>query len=144
MADGGREIRSTTEPVLHISAVISGNGVTNGTPIDTSGFDGAKEFTFELLDYTDGTSTPIIQEDDDISFSGATTVPAANLIGTLSGATLSAATTQGDTLPTVAVIATTKRYLRVQETASGVSTGYTLRVGFIGRPNIMPPVYPND
>lgn len=95
-----------------------------GQTLDTAHYDGGIMFAFAAPAWSDGTYTPVLEESDE-SGSGFTAIPADQLIGTIADVTLSAATAVGDAMPTIGLLST-KRYVKVSVTSSGVSSGATI------------------
>jgi len=119
MGTGSRENRSMIEVTQHMNDLITTNTDTDGTAIDISTFDVGKTFSFQIVDFNAGTFTPIIQESVDSAFTVPIDVPAANLIGTLAGATLTGLTAADSVLPTIGVIGTTERFFEGQDCIYG-------------------------
>ncbi len=97
---------------------ISSNTQVTGTVIDTKGFKDALVIV-TMTARTDGTLTPRIYESDS-SGSGFTDVADDYILGTEAGAAVSAAQALGDV-----GVALTKRYLRIDGVATGVTSGFT-------------------
>jgi uncharacterized protein YjbI with pentapeptide repeats len=130
------DIRSNLQPKLAFLASITTDTTTNGAIIDTADFDGGIVFNFLCTVYGAGTYTPILEESDDASMSGANDIADANLIGTEAGAALSAATVSGANLKSIGIFGT-KRYVRVK-ILSATATTSTIVATFNGVPEVMP------
>jgi hypothetical protein len=122
-----RDIKNNIQTDLAFYAAITTATTTNGMVLDTQGYDGGVMFSFAALAWTDGTYTPLIQEDDAIGMGTATTVPADQLIGTAAevATALGAATTLGAAMVRLG-IKSTKRYVRLQMVSTGASAHATI------------------
>ena len=105
------------------SYLVFTGGSATGTPLDGL--------------YTDGTYTPLLEEDDDIGFGTATVVPADKIIGTTAGAAISGAQANGDVLPSIGVFSN-KRYLRLSFVSTGTTTGATIAAIYQGGTEVSP------
>lgn len=101
---------------------ISSNTTTNGNWIDTKG-SYAVVYTLLSGTITDGTYTPNLQESDLADHSDAANVDTNFIIGTYANATFVAA---DDNTAKKLGYAGKKRYVRLQEVSTGVSSGGTL------------------
>jgi hypothetical protein len=112
---------------------ISGNGTTNGDIIDRAGY---QSVVFALLSgtLTDGTYTPSITEGDAADLSDG--ADATDLHGTVAGATFAAT---ADNAVKKLGYRGSKRYIRLNVTAAGVTTGGTISaIAIQGGPEIAP------
>lgn len=132
-----RDIRSQLLPRLAFAAAISSDTTTNGAIIDTKDDDGGIVFTLLESDYTDGTYTPLIEEDDVVGFGSATAVPDDKLIGTEAGAAISAGQADGDILTSIGVFSN-KRFVRLSIVSTGTSTGATIAATYQGGSEVAP------
>ncbi len=105
---------------IDYTAVTNGNTTTNGEIIDTKGFDSV-EFVFEMHSQTDGDYTVLIQDGDDSGLSDAAAVADAYLLGTESGASFTADTSDND-VSKIGYIGG-KRYVRANIVQSGGTSG---------------------
>lgn len=131
------DIRSNLLPRLAFKAIITTDTTTAGAIIDTADFDGGVVYNLLTTVYGAGTYTPVLTESDDSGMSGATNVPAANIIGTLAGAALgTAVTASGAVLSSFGAFGT-KRYLQLSIT-SATATTTTVVATVNGVPEIQP------
>ncbi|KQV33138.1 MULTISPECIES: hypothetical protein [unclassified Rhizobium] len=106
---------------LNIGA-ISSNTTTNGAIIDTQGYESV-EFVIQSGTLTDGGYAPTITEGDASDLTGGTATAAADLLGTLAGATFAA--TDDNVVKKIGYKGS-KRYVRLNIVSTGVTTGGTL------------------
>jgi hypothetical protein len=118
---------------------ILGDGATNSSILDTAHYDSGIMFSFACPDYGDGTYSFALYESDDSGMSGKTLVPADQIIGSLSTIIFTSQTSIGDKLSSIGVIGS-KRYLQMEVTASGVTTGATIVVVANKVPEYLPVV----
>lgn len=119
-----KDIRSNMLPKLCFLAIINSDTTTNGSIIDTADFDPGMSYNFFCTVYGAGTYVPVLEESDASDMSGATNVAAANIIGTLAGATITAANAAGATgqnLYSFGIFGT-KRYVRLKVTSTSSTT----------------------
>lgn len=109
------------EVALNTSA-ISSNTTTAGAIIDLQGY-GAVEFVIQSATLTDGTYTPLIEDGAAANLSDAATVSAANLLGTIAGATF--ALTDDNSVKKIGYVGN-KRYVRLSIVSTSVTTGGTV------------------
>lgn len=117
----GVDITNEIKPVLAMDQTITTNTDTEGVAIDTQGVH-AFVFAINVVDYTDGTYTPAIEESDDVGFSSPSDVEAARLLGTVADATISGAQSEGDTIKSLGAF-DTKRFIRLKQASTVVTTG---------------------
>ena len=98
---------------------ITTDTTTVGAIIDTQGFE-SLEFSIQSGTITDGTYTLVLEEGDDSGLSDAAVVPAANILGVLTGFVL----TDDDATKRVGSIGK-KRYQRLSILSAGTTTGGT-------------------
>lgn len=134
-----RDIRSQLESKLVQLDTISSDTTTDGASIDTANYDGGVCFNYICTAYNTGTFTPVLEESDTGAFAGEENVIAdANLIGTESGAALSAATAEGGVLNSIGIFGT-KRYVRSTIVSSGSTSGTnTIAVTINAVPEVQP------
>jgi len=131
-----KDIRSDLLPKRAFLAIINSNTTTNGDIIDTADFDGGVVFNFMSTVYGAGTYTPILEESDNSNMSAANDIADANLIGTESGAAISALTGAAGNLGSIGIFGT-KRYVRVKILSASSSTT-TIVATFNGAPEVKP------
>lgn len=132
-----RDLHNNIEPkVALVSAAITSAKTTDGTNvIDTAGFESV-EFLLLSATITDGTYTPAITAGDASDLSDGAAAPAGDLIGTVAGATFAAA---DDNLVKRIGYKGAHRYVRLDVTSAGVTTGGTLgAVAVLGHPHDAP------
>jgi hypothetical protein len=138
-----RDLRSNLEVELAFNQEITSSTTTASTFIfDTAHYDGGAFFGFSAPAWSDGTYTPKIEHSDDSGMAGAVDVPAANIIGSVANAVLSAATAEGDAVPTLGIVGV-KRYVRISIVSAGVSSGATIVVPLVKKPELLPAVDPD-
>lgn len=100
-------------------ATIAADGTTTGNVIDMEGF---QSLTLSLFSgaITDGTFTPLVEQADNASMTGATEVTDFYLIGTEADSALTAA---DDNAAKKLGVLNKERYVRLSIVASGVTTG---------------------
>ncbi len=114
---------------------INTNATTNGTIIDRQGFE-ALQFVLYSGTLTDGSYTPVLEHGDAANLSDAASVPAADLLGTIAGATI--AVTDDNAVKRVGYIGS-KRYVRLSVTSATVTTGGMLgALALRGYPTLLP------
>ncbi len=106
-------------PAIDPAAIKTGNGVTTSATIDGQGFE-SLEFALQSGVITDGTFTPAVYAGDAANMSDEALVAAADLLGTIAGATFAAT---DDSVTKKIGYRGTKRYARVKITQSGATTG---------------------
>jgi len=106
-------------PAIDPAAAKTGNGVTTSATIDTQGFE-SLEFVLQSGVITDGTFTPALYEGSLSDMSDETVVAAADLLGTIAGATFAAT---DDSKTKKLGYRGTKRYVRTKVTQAGATTG---------------------
>jgi len=117
---------------LNIQA-ISTDTTTNGVIIDTAGYESI-EFIIHTGTITDGTYTPLLQEDTAAGFGTATTVASDNTLGSLT-----ALTAASDNVTLRVGCVPTKRYVRLSIVSASTTTGGTLgAVAVLGHPHNAP------
>ena len=131
------DIRSDLLSNVTLTHAVIANGATAGSIIDTFNFDLGLMFEFVTTAYTDGTYVFSIEEGDDPALSGSNLVTAAQIIGNLGDVDPSVAAVNGDKVPTIGIFST-KRYVRVTVTATGVTTGATVLVLVVQKSADMP------
>lgn len=132
-----KDIRSNLL-VLPSIAVVTGNGTTNGTSIDTANNELGLMFAVGAFNYTDGTYNFVLEESDTGAFAGEeTAVPVESLIGTLAGLALTAASITGVAQPTIGVFSNL-RFVRLNTVATGVTTGADVITSVIQKAETMP------
>lgn len=104
------------------TAAISSDTTTAGNIIDMQGY-GSVEFIIQSATLTDGTYTPLIEEDDDSGLSSASAVADADLLGTEASAAFIAS--EDDEVKKVGYIGN-KRYVRLSIVSASTSTGGTV------------------
>jgi len=110
-----RDLKNNVEREFALYEVITSDGSTTGQPvIDTADYDSGVMFDFFATVWSAGSVYPeILQSEDDGATDPYTTVdPDVNLIGTIADATVSAAITPNDPIPTLGVVGN-KRYLKL-------------------------------
>lgn len=113
---------------LNIQA-ISTDTTTNGVIIDTAGYESI-EFVIQTGTVTDGTYTPLLQEDTAVGFGTATTVATADTLGSLT-----ALTAADDNVTLRIGCVPKKRYVRLSIVSASTTTGATLgAVAILGHP----------
>ena len=133
-----KDIRSDLQPILAFNTqVVSTDTTTTGGIIDTADFDNGIVFVPVAGVYTDGTYNFLIEEGDAANLSDAAAVADANLIGTEAGLALTAADAEGSILGSIGVV-TAKRYLRISVVSTATTTGATLTVFAMQKPEIFP------
>jgi hypothetical protein len=124
------DIRSDLQPIVANVALVTGNGTTNGAAIDTAQFELGMMFVPSVGNFTDGVYDFVVQASEDNTFAtGVTTYVDGDdeLIGTLAGLQLIAASANSDILPTLGLFSN-PRYVRINVVASGVTTGADVTV----------------
>lgn len=109
------------EKALEIQ-LINTDTTTAGEVIDTLGYNGI-EFAMQSGDIADGTYTPRMVHDDQLSMATATEVPAAFRVGTYDGVTFNTANTN---LSRRIGYVGKKRFVRLDFISTSTSTGGTL------------------
>lgn len=109
------------ESALNTTA-ISSNTTTAGNIIDMQGY-GAAEFIIQSAALTDGAYTPLLQEGAAANLSDATIVAAADLLGTIAGASFALA--DDHVVKKIGYIGN-KRYVRLSMVSTSVTTGGTV------------------
>lgn len=104
------------------TAAITSDTTTNGNIIDMQGF-GSVEFIIQSGTLTDGTYTPLLKEGDAANLSDAETVDAADLTGTIAGATFAAS--DDNKAKKVGYIGN-KRYVRLSIVSASTTSGGTV------------------
>jgi hypothetical protein len=132
----GRDLHNNmiTKKALSIGA-ISSNTNTDGDIIDTNGY---KQVEFAILSgtLTDGAYTPAIFEGDDSGLSDGAATAAADLLGTVAGATF--ALTDDNVTKRIGYKGN-KRYVRLRLVSTAVTTGGTLgAVAILSNPLVAP------
>lgn len=107
---------------------ISTDTTTAGPIFDTKDYEMGFTAFIAAVAWTDGTYTMTIQEGDESDLSDATTVAAANLIGSYPA--VGALTADGAVLGKVGVFGT-KRYVRVSVVSTSTTTGATIFTGVV-------------
>lgn len=121
-------------PALNPQAIASSTTV-NGAIIDLAGYESA-EFLIQSATLTDGTYTPSITEGDASNLSDGAAVAAGDLIGTVADATFAA--TADNSVKKLGYKGG-KRYIRLNITSTGVTSGGTLAaVAVLGHPKSAP------
>ena len=118
------DIRSNMLPKLCFLAIINSDTTTHGSIIDTADFDAGMSFNYFCTVYGAGTYVPLLEESDASDMSGSDVVAAANIIGTLAGATITAANAAGSTgqnLYSFGIFGT-KRYVRLSTVSTSSTT----------------------
>jgi hypothetical protein len=124
----------TPQPALNPQA-ISSNTAVNGATIDTAGYE-SLEFVLQSATLTDGTYTPSLTAGDAANLSDGAAVAAADLLGTIAGATFAA--TDDNAVKKIGYRGS-KRYVRLTVTTTGVTTGGTIgAVALLGDPRNLP------
>lgn len=108
-------------PALNPQAITT-NTTVNGAIIDLAGFNSA-EFLLQSATLTDGTFTPSITEGNAANLSDGTVAAAADLLGLIASATFVA--TEDNAVKKLGY-AGTKRYIRLNVTTTGVTSGGTI------------------
>lgn len=118
------DIRSDLLPQAAFDNAFTTNTTVNGSAIDTADFDGGIVFTAYAPDgdFTDGTYTLSLEQDDNSGFSSATAVPSENLISDTPPITITAGDALGGTLVSLGAFGV-ERFLRLVVVSTGVSTG---------------------
>lgn len=125
-----KDIRSNLQQTVATVALVTGDGTSNGSSIDTANFELGTMFTPSVGNYTDGTYNFTLDESATGAFAGeevAIVDGSDKLIGTLAGLVLVAAVAEGDVLPTVGVISNLE-FLRMNVVATIVTTGADVTV----------------
>jgi len=120
----------TKQIVLQImnAAITTDTTTAAGVVIDTKDYERGVYFTFAANDWTDGTYTAKIEEDDNASMTSPTNIASgSNKLIDHEGAgaslpALSALSADGDSLPRIGVHST-ERYLRFSIVSTSTSTG---------------------
>lgn len=105
-------------PALNAQSIAT-NTTVNGAIIDTRGFEGLA-FLIQSATITDGTFTPSLTEGDQANLSDGAAVQAADMIGTVAAATFIAT---DDNVTKKLGYKGSKRYVRLNLTSTGVTTG---------------------
>ena len=114
-------------------ATISTNTTTVGLIIDTLGFE-SLEYVLQSLTLVDGNFAFLLEEGDDAALADAAEVPAANVLGVLTGF----AATDDNVSKRVGSIGK-KRYQRLSIVSTGVTAGGTIGgIGVLGHPKTAP------
>ena len=133
-----KDNRSDFEPILVQTDIISTDTTTDGSSFDTRNFEAGVTFVFLATAYTDGTYTPVLEESATGAFTGEENVIAdANLIGTETGAAISAAISEGDVLNSIGIFST-KQFVRSTIVSTSTSTGATISTIVIAGPELVP------
>ena len=130
-----KDLKTTIVITQNDIAVITTDTVTDGNAIDTTS-DVTLTLCFTCVLYDSGDYDIALQDsDDDITY---TDIPAEKLIGSLP-ATFSAATVEGDLIPTVGVFSNA-RYVKAVITSSGIGMGdgATIVVAVLGGETLLP------
>ncbi|WP_201736452.1 hypothetical protein [Rhizobium sp. P007] len=115
------------------TAAIASNVTTNGIIIDTQGFN-ALTFLLNVGARTDGTFAGSIQHGDTADLSDAATPAADDLIAPTGGNSINAA----QTIKKFGYVGN-KRYVRLNVTSTGVTSGATVgATALLGRPTVGP------
>lgn len=121
-------------PALNPQAITT-NTTVNGAIIDLAGFNSA-EFLVQSATLTDGTFTPSITEGNAANLSDGTVTAAADLLGLIASATFVA--TEDNAVKKLGY-AGTKRYIRLNVTTTGVTSGGTIAAQVVlGNPQHAP------
>ena len=108
-------------PAINPQAIAT-NTTVSGLIIDLAGFNSA-QFFIQSATLTDGTFTPSITEGNQANLSDGTPTAAADLIGTIAAATF---TSTDDNVVRKIGYNGNRRYIRLNITSSGVTSGGTL------------------
>lgn len=120
-------------PAIDPAAIRTGNAVTTGATIDTSGFESV-EFAVQSGAITDGQFAISVEDGDQANMSDAAAVAAADLIG--AAPTLLAT---DDSVVKKVGYRGTKRYVRIKATQTGATTGgFVAAVAILGNPRSAP------
>lgn len=133
-----KEKATNQKVILAMNTVVVSNAVAYSAIIDTADYDNGVYFAFALVGYdsTDADITFQIEEGDAANMSDADDVPAAKLVyGT--AVVLDAANVVGSNLYKEGVHST-KRYLRVEITPTGVDTSIQVLILAIVNPEVLP------
>jgi hypothetical protein len=104
------------------TTAISSDTNTDGEVIDMAGYKSC-EFVILSATLTDGTYTPAVLESDASDMSGATAAAAADLLGTVAGATFAAA---NDGAVKKLGYRGSKRYVKLRVTSASTTSGGTV------------------
>jgi hypothetical protein len=121
------DIRSDLKQTLTQLAAITTNTTTAGSILDTAKFEKGLMLSVMASAYTDGTYNFTIEEGDNAALSDTSAVTSAQIIGTLAGLTLTAATAEEGELNTIGLFSV-KRYIRISCVSTSASTGATIFV----------------
>lgn len=124
-----RDNTSDQRVVMAMNSNITGNTDTTSEIIDTADFDMGVMFASALQAFTDGAYAFAISESDDAGMAGATVVGAEKIIESLP--TLDTAITALNAQWKVFGVHSTKRYLQITVTSTGVTTGAQVVVAAI-------------
>lgn len=120
-------------PAIDPAAIRTGNAVTTGATIDTSGFESV-EFAVQSGAITDGQFAISVEDGDQANMSDAAAVAAADLIG--AAPTLLAT---DDSVVKKVGYRGNKRYVRIKATQTGATTGgFVAAVAILGNPRSAP------
>lgn len=134
-----RDLRSNFEVELAFNQAITSATTTAASfVLDTSNYDGGVFFAFSAPVWASGTFTPKLEHSDDLGMAGAVDIPAANIIGSVANATLSAETVEGVAVPTLGVVGV-KKYVRVSIVSTG-TVDATIVVPLVKKPELLPAV----
>lgn len=119
------DIRSQLAPKIALEPqTINTDTTTVGEIVDTANEDLGIVFT-QMVNWTSGTFTPLLEESDSLTFaSGVTEVADANLIGDVkTGQEADAALTSAQLVSSLGVVNNVKRYLRLSIVSTGGANG---------------------
>jgi hypothetical protein len=131
-----RDLKNNVALDLNLYHEFTSSSTHTGAVLDTADYDSGIMFGFALPAWADGTYTPSFDESD-TGTSGWTAIPAEQLIGTIADVTLDAQTAEGDVMPTIGILST-KRYIRANVVASGVTSGATSLAVVAKMPELKP------
>ena len=114
-----RDLHNNIKAIRAFGATITSNTTTQGTIIDTTGYE-SLEFVIVSNQLADGNYVPQIQESDDAALTGATTVAAGDLLGTAAAATFVAT---DDNVAKKIGYRGNRRYVRLNLVSTSVTTG---------------------
>lgn len=131
-----KDIRSDLQQTVASTAVIAGNGTTDGADLDTANFELGLMFTVSATDYMDGTFDFIIEEKEQLADSYVV-VPSTSFIGTLAGLQITAGISNNDILNTIGVFSN-KRFVRINTVATVVTNGATITIIATEKGEVLP------
>lgn len=131
-----RDLKDNVAVDMNFYHKFTASNTHTGAVLDTAHYDSGIMFCFAAPVWVDGTYTPNLRESD-TGTGDWSTIPAEQLIGTIADATLSAATAEGDAMPTIGLLST-KRFVELEVEGTAVSSGATVVVTVNKMPELKP------